>query len=133
MSSVLVITGLVGQERIDPLRKSLADCLETIGTVIDQHPDGDRYYSEIAPTLRAQAGSGGCFRVKLPDGDLRPLSATEYENLMGWEPDCTSRGINGPDGREILISRSRRQQICANGIIPPEIADICSNLKRFHR
>lgn len=60
----------------------------------------------------------------------RPLSAIEFERLMGWPVGCTEKGIT-VNGKEIVISKTQRQKICGNGIIPQEVEDICSNLKSF--
>ncbi len=60
----------------------------------------------------------------------RPLSATEFERLMGWPVGCTEKGMTA-DGKEINISKTQRQKICWNGIIPQEVEDICLNLKPF--
>ena len=60
----------------------------------------------------------------------RPLSATEFERLMGWPVGCTEKGTT-VNGKEIVISKTQRQKICGNGIIPQEVEDICSNLKSF--
>lgn len=104
--------------------------MESPGTILDRHADGDRIYKTIAPTLRSQANSGGSFRVQSPDGTIRPLTANEFERLMGWEVDSTAKGI-AANGKEINISRTRRQQVLANGIIPAEITNICQNLATF--
>jgi len=58
----------------------------------------------------------------------RPLSATEFERLMGWPVGCTEKGITR-DGKEITISKTQRQKMLGNGIIPHEIEDICHKLK----
>jgi len=60
----------------------------------------------------------------------RPLSATEFERLMGWPVGCTERGVT-PDGKEIKISKTQRQKMWGNGIIPHEIQHICNKLKLF--
>ncbi len=60
----------------------------------------------------------------------RPLSATEFERLMGWPVCSTERGIT-PDGKEITISRTQRQKMLGNGIVPQEIEEICHKLKDF--
>ncbi len=60
----------------------------------------------------------------------RPLSATEFERLMGWPVGCTEKGITR-SGKEINISKTQRQKILGNGIIPQEIQDICLSLKPF--
>ncbi len=60
----------------------------------------------------------------------RPLSATEFERLMGWPVGCTAKGTT-TDGKEILISKTQRQKMLGNGIIPHEIEDICLSLKPF--
>jgi len=60
----------------------------------------------------------------------RPLSATEFERLMGWPVGCTEKGITR-SGKEINISKTQRQKMLGNGIIPHEIQDICLSLKPF--
>ncbi len=60
----------------------------------------------------------------------RPLSATEFERLMGWPVGCTKKGVTA-SGEEISISKTQRQKMLGNGIIPQEIEDICNNLKHF--
>jgi len=60
----------------------------------------------------------------------RPLSATEFERLMGWPVCSTERGIT-PDGKELTISKTQRQKMLENGIIPQGIEDICNKLKDF--
>ncbi len=60
----------------------------------------------------------------------RPLSATEFERLMGWPVDSTKKGITA-SGKEITISKTQRQKMLGNGIIPQEIQDICLSLKPF--
>ena len=60
----------------------------------------------------------------------RPLTATEFERLMGWPVGCTEKGIT-PDGKEITISKTQRQKMIGNGIVPQEIEDICNKLKDF--
>jgi len=60
----------------------------------------------------------------------RPLSATEFERLMGWPVGCTEKGITR-SGKEITISKTQRQKMLGNGIIPQEIQDICLSLKPF--
>lgn len=105
----------------------MSDCLESPGIILDRHPDGDRFYSQIAPTLRSQSGGGGSFRVKSPDGSIRPLYPTEYERLMGWQVNSTERGITA-NGQEITISKCQRQKMLGNGVIPAEIAEICRSL-----
>ncbi len=63
-------------------------------------------------------------------GNPRPLTATEFERLMGWTVGCTAKGTT-PDGKEIPISKTQRQKMLGNGIIPHEIKDICNKLKDF--
>jgi len=63
-------------------------------------------------------------------GNPRPLTATEFERLMGWPTGSTEKGIT-PDGKEIIISKTQRQKMLGNGIIPHEIEDICNKLKPF--
>ncbi len=60
----------------------------------------------------------------------RPLSATEFERLMGWPVDSTKKGITA-SGKEITISKTQGQKMLGNGIIPQEIQDICLSLKPF--
>jgi len=60
----------------------------------------------------------------------RPLSATEFDRLMGWPMSSTEKGFT-PDGKEIIISKTQRQKILENGIVPNEIEDICLKLKPF--
>jgi len=60
----------------------------------------------------------------------RPLSATEFERLMGWPVCSTERGIT-PDGKEITISRTQRQKMLGNGIVPQQIEETCNKLKDF--
>jgi len=60
----------------------------------------------------------------------RPLSATEFERLMGWPTGSTEKGITA-SGKEITISKTQRQKMLGNGIIPQEIQDICLSLKPF--
>ena len=143
---------------------------------------GDRTYTEVAPTLRSLANTGGkhqsgggawkvveykgedylvssqlpeeacslastCSHLRsgarprrLRDGKAaliptsyrrqRPLSATEFERLMGWPVCSTEKGITA-SGEEISISKTQRQKMLGNGIIPHEIEDICNKLKRF--
>ncbi len=143
---------------------------------------GDRTYTELAPTLRSLAntggkhqGGGGAWKVveykgedylvssqlpeeacslastcshlrtgarprKLKDGlaaliptcyrRQRPLTATEFERLMGWPVGSTEKGITA-SGKEITISKTQRQKMLGNGIIPHEIEDICNKLKPF--
>lgn len=97
---------------------------------MDRHSAGDRIYSLYAPTLRSQAGSGGTFRVQAADGERRPLTAAEYEQLMGWSASSTALGITA-DGSLITISRCQRQKILGNGVIPAEITNICQSLTPF--
>lgn len=129
-SSVWVLTGNVQCRYVEPDRLRLRDCLESDGVFVDRHRAGDRYYREEAPTLRALGkGSGnGVFKVQEPDGSTRPLAATESERLMGWSVGSSKHGITA-EGKEILISTTRRQKMLHNGIIPQEIEDICNNLK----
>ncbi len=63
-------------------------------------------------------------------GNPRPLSATEFERLMGWPVGSTEKGITA-SGKEIAISKTQRQKMLGNGIIPQEIEDICHKLKPF--
>ncbi len=63
-------------------------------------------------------------------GNPRPLTATEFERLMGWPVGCTEKGITR-DGQEITISKTQRQKMLGNGIVPQEIEDICNKLKDF--
>ena len=60
----------------------------------------------------------------------RPLSATEFERLMGWPVGSTEKGITA-SGQEISISKTQRQKMLGNGIVPQEIEDICNKLKDF--
>lgn len=149
--------------------------------VMYRAPQGDRVYTEEAPTLRSlgntdghQAGSGA-FKVveykgedylvhnELPEScstlaardayiksghrprrsrDLRasllpmgyrrqrPLTATEFERLMGWPVGSTEKGVNA-NGSTITISKTQRQKMLGNGIVPAEIENICLRLKPF--
>lgn len=107
--------------------------------VVYRAPRGDRIHTENAPTLRSlsnikghQAGSGA-MKVREIDGEEyweRPMTAREYENCMGWEPNCTEMGVTA-DGREIPISPTQRKRMCGNGVIPHEITEILENLKPF--
>lgn len=72
-------------------------------------------YGQACPILRGYQG-------------LRPLTANEFERLMGWEVNSTAKGIT-PAGKEIEISKTQRQKMLGNGIIPQEITDICQQLK----
>ncbi len=63
-------------------------------------------------------------------GNPRPLTATEFERLMGWPVGSTEKGITR-DGKEISISKTQRQKMLGNGIVPQEIEDICNKLKYF--
>ena len=63
-------------------------------------------------------------------GNPRPLTATEFERLMGWPVGCTEKGITA-SGQEITISKTQRQKMLGNGIVPQEIEDICNKLKDF--
>jgi len=207
-SSLWVISGNVQCRKIEPNRPTLQECLDDGEIIVGQSPSssrtlddaapsvkasaaqkkavvyrgaaGDRTYTELAPTLRSLAntggkhqGGGGAWKVveykgedylvssqfpedacslastcshlrsgarprKLKDGLAalipisyrrhRPLSATEFERLMGWPVGCTEKGITR-DGKEITISKTQRQKMLGNGIIPHEIEDICHKLK----
>jgi hypothetical protein len=107
--------------------------------VVHRAPGGDRLYTENAPTLRSlantnghQAGSGA-MKVREIDGGAyieRPMTAREYENVMGWEPNSTAIGLTA-DGREIQISETQRKRVLGNGIVPQEITEILLALKPF--
>ncbi|WP_442948273.1 hypothetical protein [Nostoc sp.] len=98
---------------------------------------GDRIYTEVAPTLRSlsnadkhQSGSGA-YKIREYQGENyleRPITATEAEQLMGWEVGSTAIGINR-EGDEITISQTQRIKMLGNGIIPGEITDILQAIK----
>jgi len=76
---------------------------------------------------------GKPFLVPMGYRRQRPLSATEFERLMGWPVGCTAKGTT-TDDKEITISKTQRQKMLRNGIIPHEIEDVCNKLKCFiHR
>lgn len=60
----------------------------------------------------------------------RPLSATEFERLIGWPVCSTEKGITA-SGKEISISKTQRQKMLGNGIVPQEIEDRCNKLTDF--
>lgn len=105
--------------------------------VVYRAADSDRAYSDESPTLRSlaktngkQAGSGAV-KVREYNGTQyleRPMTAREYENLMGWESDSTAIGLT-EDGKEISISQTQRKKMLGNGIIPQEITEMLTALK----
>lgn len=120
-------------------------------SIVYRAADGDREYFDETPTMRSltltnghQAGSGA---VKVreyhkqrglgvsPSGATagqtyleRPMTATEYENVMGWESGSTAIGVT-EDGKEIKISQTQRKKMLGNGIIPQEITELLMGLK----
>lgn len=135
--SVWVITGNIQCNKVEPNRPTLQECLESVGSVMYRAASGNRIHHNICPTLRSlgntggkhQAGSGA-WKVIEGDGTQRPLTATEFERLMGWHVGCTEKGI-ALDGKETTISKTQRQKMLGNGIVPAEIKDICNNLAPF--
>jgi hypothetical protein len=107
--------------------------------VVYKAADGDRIYSENAPTLRSltntngHQGGSGAMKVRELNGEFyyeRPMAAAEYENCMGWEPGCTNTGITA-DGKEIELSETQRKRVLGNGIIPQEITELLTALRPF--
>ena len=106
-------------------------------SIVYRAADGDREYFDETPTMRSltstnghQAGSGAV-KVREYQGQTyleRTMTATEYENVMGWESGCTAIGIT-EDGKEIKISQTQRKKMLGNGIICQEITELLVGLK----
>ncbi len=107
--------------------------------VVYKAANGDRLYSENAPTLRSLSstnghqGGSGAMKVREINGELyheRPMTAAEYENCMGWESGCTTTGIT-TDGKEFQVSETQRKKVLGNGIIPQEVTELLAALRPF--
>jgi len=99
--------------------------------VVYHAADGDRDYSQEAPTLRGLSGDGGAGAYQVREGErLRTIKPEEAEGLMGWEIGSTALGIDG-EGNRIAISNTNRIAACGNGIIPAEVTEILTAIKPF--
>jgi len=114
-------------------KPSLQSIIGEGNSVVFRASGGDRTYTEESPTLRSLASTGnhqsgsGAFKVQESD-ILRPLTATEAEQIMGWPVDSTKIGIN-EEGEKICMSQTQRIKTLGNGIIPGEITELLANLK----
>lgn len=124
-SFVLALTANIQCRKIESNRITLQQCLNGDKTILDQHLDGDRYYSDESPSIRASGSRA--FKVVQENQKLRPLHPSEIESLMGWSQGSTAKGIT-KDGKEVDISKTQRCKILGNGICPQEITHICQNL-----
>ncbi len=67
---------------------------------------------------------------------IRRLTPTECETLMGWEPGHTAKGIFiDKSGNEVVkdISDSARYKACGNGVVSTMVYDICKVIDEFDK
>ncbi len=79
-----------------------------------------------------------CKRVAEASGgkQIRRLTPTECETLMGWEPGHTAKGIFiDKSGNEVVrdISDSARYKACGNGVVSTMVYDICKVIDEFDK
>ena len=104
---------------------SLKDCLQDGVALLLKERSGDRYYSEIAPTLRGMNRASNSYRppgsgklkVVKNDYSLRPVLPEEIEALMGWKIGSTELDEKGK-----TVPATHRIRLLLNGMIPGAIA-----------
>jgi hypothetical protein len=112
-------------------RQGLQDIIGFGNSFVCRAGDGDRIYSDIAPTLTA-IGSGGTGKTKiqLADGSMVPITANICEQLMGWTLDSTKFGTD-KNGNVSELGKCKRVNILGNGIVPQEISAILNKIKNI--
>jgi hypothetical protein len=67
---------------------------------------------------------------------IRRLTPTECETLMGWEKNWTAKGtFIDKNGNEVVkdISDSARYKACGNGVVSTMVYDICKVIDEFDK
>jgi hypothetical protein len=111
----------------------LPEIIGQYNSLVYRAADGDRSYRFKSPTIRSlattngkQAGAGA---LKVSEGGkLRPIYASEVEQIMGFSIGYTRIGIT-QDGRTIEISTTQSVKMLGNSVIPGDIERVLRGLR----